>query len=226
MLLRGLIEFSIRHRGVVIALACVVMLYGVYTAANTKLDVFPEFAPPLVVIQTEAPGLTPEEVEALATQPVENAIRGMGGLEFLTSESIQGLSVVTAIFQEDIDIHRARQRVSEQLSQVAASLPSSVRAPIMTPLTSTASMMLVIGFTSEERSQMDLRTFVDWTARPYLLGVPGVAKVAVYGGEVRQLQIQVKPRRLAAYGLSLQDVLNTARLATGVRGAGFIETDT
>ena len=222
-MLQSLVQFSIRFRGVVIALACVLVGYGTYVVSRAKYDVYPEFAPPEVIIQTEGPGLSPEEVESLVTRPVENAINGVASLESIRSQSIQGLSVITAVFEEHSDVFRARQMVSERLSELAGQMPQGVRAPIMAPLTSAASFVLAIGLTSDKRSQMDLRTFADWTLRPRLLGVPGVAKAVVFGGEVRQLQIQVQPDRLAAYDLSINDVLSAARASTGVRGAGFVE---
>jgi CzcA family heavy metal efflux pump len=224
-MLKRIVELSLRFRGIVIALACVVAGYGLYVAATAKRDVFPEFAPPQVVIQTEAPGLSPEEVEALVTRPIENAVNGAGNLASIRSESVQGLSVVTAMFREGANIMQARQTVGERLVAIAAQMPLGVRPPTMVPLTSAASMVLIVGLTSETRSLMDLRTFADWTLRPRLLGVPGVAKAAVFGGEVRQIQIQVRPERLIGYGLSIDDVLAAARRATGVRGAGFVETE-
>jgi CzcA family heavy metal efflux pump len=224
-MLRRLVEVSLRRRGVVIALACVMTGYGLYIAATAKRDVFPEFAPPQVVIQTEAPGLSPEEVEGLVTHPIERAVNGVAHLESIRSESVQGLSVVTAIFREGTDVLRARQMVGERLVDAASRMPQGVRAPTMVPLTSAASMVLVLGLTSEDRSLMELRTFADWTLRPRLLGVPGVAKVAVFGGEVQQLQIQVRPERLAALGLTLDQIVSAARRSTGVRGAGFVDTE-
>jgi CzcA family heavy metal efflux pump len=223
-MLRLLVEFSIRFRGVVVALACVVAGYGLYTTAHAKFDVYPEFAPPQVVVQTEAPGLSAEEVEELVTRPVENAVNGTPNLESMRSQSIQGLSVITILFDEKTDVFRARQMIGERLAEAAQQLPQGVEIPGMAPLTGATSLALVIGITSEKRSPMELRTFAAWTMRPRLLAVPGVASVTVFGGEVKQLQIQVTPVRLAAHGLSLNDVLNAARKATGIRGAGFVET--
>src|SRR5947207_10118646 len=114
--------------------------------------------------------------------------------------------------------------LAEQLASAAGELPVGVKSPKMSPLTSSTMDLLKFGLLSEKLSPMELRTFVDWTVRPRLLSVPGVARITVFGGEVRQLQIQVRPERLAAFDLSIQDVLNAAREATGVRGAGFIET--
>ncbi|HVR84657.1 MAG TPA: efflux RND transporter permease subunit, partial [Planctomycetota bacterium] len=223
-MLKGLVEFSLRFRGIVVALGVVAVAYGVSVATRSKLDVFPEFAPPQVFIQTEAPGLSAEQVEALVTRPVENGVNGVGSLETIRSQSIQGLSVVLAIFREGTEILRARQMVSERLVQIAGDLPQGVRQPRMMPLTSSTSLILMIGLTSQKRSQMELRTFADWTVRPRLLGVPGVASVVTFGGEVRQLQVQLLTDRLIAYELGANDVLAAARSATGVLGAGFVET--
>ncbi len=223
-MLRRLVEFSLEFRGVTVTLACVLVGYGVFAAFQAKLDVFPEFAPAQVVVMTEAPGLSPEEVEALVTTPVERAINGVGDLQTIRSQSIQGFSVITAIFLTGTDVLRARQLVGERLLEVAPRLPQGVAPPTMAPLTSATSTTLIIGLTSEQRSTMELRTFADWTLHPQLLGVPGVAKVVIFGGDVRQLQIQVRPDRLLAYGLAIDDVLEAARSATGVRGAGFVDT--
>ena len=224
-MLSKLIELSIRFRGVVIAMACVIAAYGYYTIQNAKFDVYPEFAPPQVVVQTEAPGLSSQDVESLVTRPIESSLNGTPNLAALRSSSIQGLSVVTATFEDQIDVYRARQMVSERMSEAAAQLPQGVQAPSMAPLVGATSLTLIVGLTSDTRTLMELRTFADWTMRPRLLGVKGVARVAIFGGEIRQLQIQLHPDRLAAAGLSLSDVVSAARNATGVRGAGFIETD-
>lgn len=219
----AVIGFSLRRRGVVIALALLLGGYGIYASQGAKYDVFPEFAPPQVIIQTEAPGLAPEQVEVLVTQPVENAVNGAPGVDTLRSQSIQGLSVITVTFESVSDIYRDRQNLNERLSSIGAQLPRGVHAPEMTPLTSSTSFVLTIGLTSDTRSLMEMRSIADWVLKPRLLAVPGVAKVAVFGGDEKQYQIQVKPDRLMKYGLSLDDVLDVARRATGVRGAGFIE---
>src|SRR5262249_22081337 len=119
----------------------------------------------------------------------------------------------------------ARQAVAERLANVATQLPQGVAAPVMTPLTSSASTVLIAGITSEKRTLMEIRTLADWTIKPRLLSVAGVSKVAIFGGQVKELQVQVRPERLVAYGLVLDDVIAAARRATGVRGAGFIEND-
>src|SRR6185369_13704364 len=223
-MLTGLIRFSLRFRGVVISLAALVVVYGIYVTQHAKLDVFPDFVPPQVTIQTEAPGLSPEQVEALVTRPVEAAISGLGNLESLRSESIQGLSIVTVVFKEGTPILSDRQLVAEKLSEIAGTLPAGVKAPKMSPLVSATMDLLKIGLTSDKLSPMELRTFADWTLKPRLLAVAGVAKCSAFGGEVRQWQVQVIPDRLLAHNVTISDVLNAARLATGMRGAGFIET--
>ncbi|MBV8879641.1 MAG: efflux RND transporter permease subunit [Planctomycetaceae bacterium] len=224
-MIQPLVEFSLRFRGIVVALACVVIAHGLGVAGRAKLDVFPEFAPPQVILETEAPGLSTEQVEQLVTRPVENAVNGVGNLASIRSQSIQGFSLVVAIFRDDTDVMRARQLVGERLTQVAGQLPAGVRAPVMAPLTSSTSLVLVLGLRSEKRTPMELRTFADWTLRPRLLGVPGVASIVRFGGEVREIQVQLRPDRLLAYGLSVNDVIAAAREASGVFGAGFVETE-
>ena len=220
----ALISFAIRFRGIVLALACTLAGYGVFALGNAKYDVFPEFAPPQVSIQTEAPGLSPEQVEVLVTQPVETSINGLAGVESMRSSSIQGLSIVTVVFRPSSDIYRARQLVTERLAVLANSLPQGVQPPSMTPLTPMAGTVLVIGLTSDQRSLMDLRTIADWTVGRRLLAVPGVAQVATYGRDVRSLQVQVRPDDLIRFHVGMNDVLAAARKATGVRGAGFVDT--
>ncbi len=224
-MIRSVVGFSVRFRGVLIALALGTVAYGLSVLSRARLDIYPEFAPPQVVVQTEAPGLTPEQVEALVTLPIESALLGSENLEVLRSESVPGLSVLTAVFEDRTDLLQARQRVAERLAEVASSMPAGVRAPAMAPLTSATSTMLVLGLTSTKRTPMELRTFADWTLRPRLLAVPGVAKVNSFGGEVRRLEVRVLPERLLALGLGLADVTQAARDATGVRGAGFVENE-
>jgi len=223
-MLRNLVELSLRSRGAVITLAVGLIVYGLYVAKNAKLDVFPDFVQPQVTVQTEAPGLAPEQVESLVTRPVESALSGAGNLDSIRSESIQGLSVVTAVFKDGTEIYQARQMIAERLVGVAGELPAGVSTPTMEPLTSSTMDLLKFGLVSKKLTPMELRTFADWTVRPRLLSVPGIAAVKTFGGEVRQMQIQVKPDCLLALNLSVQDVLNAASAATGVRGAGFIET--
>lgn len=223
-MLDALVTFSLRFRGVIVALACLVFGYGIYTLDHSRYDVYPEFSPPIVVVQTEAPGLAPEEVEALVTHPLESALNGAPDLTSIRSQSTQGLSVITTTFSDSTDIYRDRQMATERLTEAASRLPIGVQAPSLGPLTTSTSLSLIIGLTSTTRTAMDVRTFADWTLRPQLLSAPGVARVTVFGGDIEQYQIQLLPSRLAAYKLSIQDVIAAAKNATGVRGAGFIDT--
>lgn len=223
-MLSAIVRFALRFRGIVIALAIAFLAYGTYTLTQAKYDVFPEFAPPLVVIQTEAPGLSPEQVELLVTTPIELGINGVPGVASLRSGSIQGLSLITVTFQSGTDIYRARQLVAERLASMTSGLPQGISAPRMTPLTSSTSTVLAIGLTSDQLSPMQLRTIADWTVRLRLLAVPGVANVTVFGGEVQQYQIQPIPGQLIQHNVSLDEVLAAARRATAVMGTGFIDT--
>lgn len=223
-MLARIVELSLRHRGIVIALALALIGWGSYVASQSELDVFPEFVEPQVTIQSEAPGLSAEQVEVLVTRPIESAVNGAASLESVRSESIQGLSVVTVVFKEGTDIYIARQSLAEKLGLLARQLPDGVHAPTMSPLMSSTMDLLKAGFVSEKMSGRDLRALVDWTIKPRLLAVQGVAAASVFGGEVEQLQIQARPEKLAAFDLTMTDVLECAKAATGVRGAGFIDT--
>jgi len=223
-MLQAIVQFSLRFRGIVVALAALLLGYGMYVASRAKLDVFPNFVPPEVTVQTECPGLSAEQVEALVTRPVESALNGLGHQESLRSDSIQGLSIITIVFKEGTDILQARQMLAEKLGETAGGLPAGVKAPKMAALTSATMDLLKIGLVSDKLTPMELRTFADWTLKPRLLAVSGVAQCSVFGGEVRQWQVKVHPDLLVAHNLALTDVLAAARLASGVRGAGFIDT--
>ena len=221
-MMSALVRFSIRFYGVVIGLAALVVCYGIYSLTRSNLDVFPEFSPTQIIIQTESPGLSAELVESLVSQPIETAIAGTVGVADMRSQSIPGLSVVTVIFDEKTDIYRNRQVVAERLSTLNNQIPRGI-TPNITPLTSSASTVLGFGVTSQKRSLMALRTVVDWTIVPHLLAIPGVADVNVFGGEVRQFQVQIDPAKLVQYQINMNDVVTAAQKATGVSGAGFIQ---
>jgi CzcA family heavy metal efflux pump len=222
-MLQALVGWSLRNRVAVVALAVALLGAGLYAARHSRLDVFPEFTPPQVVIQTEAPGLSPTQVEQLVTVPIEAAVNGIAGLDILRSQSIQGLSVVTVICQGGTDVYRARQQVGERLAELTGQLPAGVRAPRLAPLTPATGRLLTVGFTSEKLSPLRLRDRVQWYVRPNVLAVRGVVQVVLFGGAVRQFQVQVDPAALAARDLTLTDVLEAARQASGVQGAGFLE---
>jgi Cu/Ag efflux pump CusA len=224
-MLQALVDWSIHNRVVVLVMAGLLLGLGVYAADHAKLDVFPEFAPPQVVIQTEAPGLSAGEVEQLVTLPIEAAVNGTPRLDVLRSQSIQGLSVITVIFQDGTDIYRARQLVAERLAEVQGHLPEGIKTARLAPLTTTTGRLLTVGFTSDKLSLLQLRDQVQWTIRPRLLAVRGVAQVTLYGGDERQFQVQVHRDQLAARNLTLTEVLDATRQASSIRGSGFLEND-
>ena len=223
-MMSALVRFSIRFHGVVIGLACLVVIYGVYGLSRANLDVFPEFSPTQVVVQTESPGLSSKLVEQLVTQPIESTLSGTVGVESMRSQSIPGLSIVTIIFNEQTDIYKNRQAVAERLATLNNQLPKNI-VPNITPLASSASTVLGMGITSNQRSLMELRSMVDWTIKPHIMAIPGVADVNVLGGDVRQWQILVDPNKLIRYHLSIQEVLAATARVSGVRGAGYIENN-
>jgi len=224
-MLSTLVRFSIRFYGVVIALAVILLFYGSFRFSSAGLDIFPEFSPKQVIIQTESPGLSSEQVEILVTQQIETSLSGLIGLKSIRSESIQGLSIVTALFEESSDIYRNRQLVSERLSSLSSQLPKGVEIPIAVPLSSSSATVLTIGLNSDSKNLMELRNLVDWTIVPHLLAVPGVADVNIFGGEIQQLQIQIKPSQLHRFNLAIEDIVNAAQQAGNIQGGGFIENE-
>ncbi|MEZ4356440.1 MAG: efflux RND transporter permease subunit [Myxococcota bacterium] len=224
-MLTWIIETSLRNRVLVAMVALGVLVFGLDATRKARLDVFPDFVPPQVTIQTEAPGLTPDQVELLVTTPLETTLGGVLGLETLRSESIQGLSVIQAVFREGVDVMTIRQAVNERVALAASRLPLGVASPTVEPLTSSTMDVLKIGLVSERIDAMALRDLATWTVQPKLLSVPGVARVNVFGGERRQLQIRFHPDELVARGLAPADVAAAARRATGVVGAGFVDTE-
>ncbi len=219
-----LVSTSLQLRVIVIAIAILLMIAGLRVVRTAPLDVFPEFAPPLVEIQTEAPGLSTTEVESLITVPIENALNGTAELKTLRSKSVLGLSSVVLIFQQNTDLMPARQRVQERLSLIATQLPAAARPPVILQPLSSTSRVLKIGMSSKNLSQMDLSALARWTIRPRLMAVPGVANVAIWGQRDRQLQVLVDPDRLRAHNVTLADVERSTRDAVAVVAGGFVDT--
>ncbi|MFI4889744.1 MAG: efflux RND transporter permease subunit [Steroidobacterales bacterium] len=221
--MRALIGLCVRHYGAICALTLLALILGAWAALRSPLDVFPEFVPSQVDIQTEAPGFAPSQVEELVTKQIENAVNGAAGLATLRSESIPGLSVVTITFADGVDVHVARQGISERLSELGSSLPAGVGTPKLSPLVSSTMDLLKIGLLSDKVDAYTLRDTADWVIKPRLLAVPGVAHVIVFGGDVRQIQVLPDPARLANFGITLADVADAVRAALPLRGAGFID---
>jgi CzcA family heavy metal efflux pump len=223
-MLTHLIRFSIRYYGIIIALALLILCYGSYRFTTAGLDVFPEFSPKQITIQTESPGFSAEHVETLVSQKIESSLSGLLGLNTLRSESIQGLSIVTAVFDEQSDIYRNRQLITERLSSLSSQLPEGVHTPMPIPLTSSSATVLTIGLNSEHKNLMQLRDLVDTLLVPRLLAVRGVADINIFGGEIRQVQIQLDPIKLQKFNLSINEVIKAATQIGKIQGAGFIES--
>lgn len=223
-MMRTLIEGSLRLRYLVLAVALGLCFMGSTRLTDVPMDVFPEFAPPLIEIQTEAPGLTAEEVEALVTVPLENALSGAAFLSTIRSKSVPGLSSVVLLYERGTDLLRARQLVQERLTLAASALPGVAAAPVMLSPLSATSRVMKIGMSSDQMSLVDLSTLARWTVRPRLMAVPGVANVAIWGQRDRQLQVKVDPVRLRAHGVSLAQLRSAATAATRPVAGGFIDT--
>ena len=223
-MLAAVVRRSLAHPGVVVALAVLLLVLGGLALSHADYDLFPEFVPPQLTIETESPGLAPRQVEALVTRPLEAAVSGVLGVRAVRSESVQGLSKIQLVFGSGADLYHRRQLVSEKLAGISGQLPAGVGTPTMLPLTSSTMVIESIGFTSATLSPRALQDFVRWTVLPRLLAVPGIADINLWGGEARQLQVQVRPSRLAMLDLTLQDVMAATQAATGMRGAGWVDT--
>lgn len=220
----ALIRFSIRFPGVVIGLALLIIVYGIYQIKLSPLNVFPEFSPTQVVIQTESPGFSSNLVETLVSQPIEQAIGGTIGIKQIRSQSIPGLSVVTVIFDEGTDIYLNRQSISEKLATLSSSMPAGI-VPIITPLTSSASTVLGVGIVSDQKNEIELRGFAESVIIPQLLSVQGVADVNRFGGSIGEIQIQINPEKLIKHNIAISDVISAIEKSTGISGGGFIENN-
>ena len=221
-MMSSIVKFAIRYTGVIIGLAIIVIIFGLYQISRSPLNVFPEFAPNQVVIQTESPGFSATLVESLVTTPIEKNLAGTIGVETIRSQSIPGLSVITIIFNEKTNIFRNRQVISERLTTIATNLPIGI-IPKITPLTSAASSVLGIGITSKEKNLIEIRTITDRIIIPHLLSIRGVADVNVFGGKVKQYLVEIYPEKLIQTNISMEQVISAASKSSGVRGAGFIE---
>jgi CzcA family heavy metal efflux pump len=219
-----LVSTSLHLRVLVLALSIVLIIFGVQTLKTTPLDVFPEFAPPLVEVQTEAPGLSTEEVESFITTPIENALAGTPWVKTIRSKSVLGLSSIVLIFRQGTDLIRARQLVQERLAIEASRLPTTAKPPVMLSPLSSTSRVMKIGVTSPRLSQMELTTLAKWTIRPRLMAIPGVANVAIWGQRDRQFQILVDPERLRAHEVTLDQVQRAAGDAVLLTGGGFVDS--
>ncbi|HEX6606726.1 MAG TPA: efflux RND transporter permease subunit, partial [Chloroflexia bacterium] len=215
-MMRWIVGASLKFRFLVLGIAAAVMFFGVARLREMPVDVFPEFAPPRVEIQTEALGLTTTEVEALISVPLEEALSGTPRLDIMRSKSVPGLSSILLIFEPGTDLILARQLVQERIALAASTLPNVSRPPtLLQPLSSTSRVMK-IGLSSKDHSLIDMSELTRFKIRPRLMSVPGVANVAVWGDRKRQLQVQVDPERLGAHDLSLNEILKITGDSLGV----------
>ena len=219
-----LVQLCVRRRGLVTLLGALLLLLGLYVSQQAPLDVFPDFVPSQAEIQTEAPGMTPEQVEQLVTRPIETYVNGVPGLAALRSESIPGLSVVKITFAQGSDPTVAREAVSQRLAQIGRSLPAAAGVPQLSPLVSSTMDLLKIGLTSDTLDAYELRDIAQWTLKPRLLAVPGVAHVVVFGGDERELQVVPRFEAMTAAGFTIDDLAGAARAALDIKGAGFVDT--
>lgn len=210
-MLDKIIRFSLQNRLFILMAAVLLMVGGIYTTYRMDVDVFPDLNAPTVVVMTEATGMAAEEVEKLVTFPVESAVNGATDVRRVRSSSTTGFSVVWVEFDWGTDIYKDRQIVSEKLAEVSESLPPTCGKPTLGPQSSILGEVFIIGLTSDETSMQDLRTIADWTIRPRLLSLGGVAQVTVLGGDIKEYQILLSPEKMRHYGITLQEVMNAAQ---------------
>ncbi|UCG26599.1 MAG: efflux RND transporter permease subunit, partial [Chloroflexota bacterium] len=208
--MRWVIATSLRYRYLVVFIAAVLLIFGISQIGNMSIDVFPEFAPPRVEIQSPAIGLSSVEVEALITVPLEEVFNGMPGLDVMRSKSVNQLSSILLIFEPGTDLMEARQLVQERLAIVNPQLPKWATPPLMMPPLSSTARTVKIGISSDEYSVIDLSMITYWKIREQLLRVPGVANVAIWGELFRIKMVQVQPELMAANDVTLDEVMQTA----------------
>lgn len=224
-MLNRIIEWSLHNRWLVSLLGVVILIYGLLAASRIPVDVFPDFAPVQVVVQTEAPGFAPEEVENLVTLPMEAALNGTANVKTVRSISTIGLSVVTMIFEDNTNVFTARQLVNEKLQSLQNNLPNGVEQPTLQPISTAVGDVLRLGMTTDgTTSLMELRTLADWTLWPRLRAIPGVSNLFIHGGEVKQYQILLDPNKLKDYGLTLEEVIHAAEESNVNAPGGILRT--
>ena len=208
-MLNRIIRFSLRNRLAILVGALLICIGGTYTALHMEVDVFPDLNAPTVVVMTEARGMAPEEVERIVTFPIETAMNGATHVRRVRSSSTTGFSCVWVEFDWGTDVYRDRQIVNEKLAEVSASLPQTVGQPTLGPQSSILGEVMIIGLTGGDPQQM--RTLADWTLRPRLLSIGGVAQVSVQGGEEKEYQVTLHPERMKYHGVSVEEAVAAVR---------------
>ena len=222
-MLQAIVRTCLRHRIPVLIGVSLFVLFAGFRLGGAQYGVFPEFIPPTVTIQTQAPGLDPQQVEALVTDRLELALGGLPGLAKTQSQSQAGVSVVQVVFHGNTAIYRDRELVAGAIASTSGSLPAGV-TPIVTPLQSSTGTVMTLGLESQRMSQMQLTALTQSVIRPALLAVHGVAQVVAFGSAPEQLMIDAQPARMVAAGLGLNSVVSAARSSSGVLGGGWINT--
>lgn len=223
-MLSSVINWSLHNRFLVVIFAVILISCGYYVSSQSRVDVLPEFAPPQISIQTEAPGLVPEEVETLVSLPLEAALNGTPGVTLVKSISQTGISTITVVFEYGSDIYKCRQLVNERLQMVTPRMPRGAGTPTMLPVMSVIGDIFKIGIVAKKTSMLELRTLADWDIRNRILAVPGVSRVLVFGGEQKQFKVLVNPEKLKSFGLTLTEVRNAVADANVVASGGFLTT--
>lgn len=216
-------KICLENRLIIMAASLLLFIAGIYITMQMKVDVFPDLTAPTVTIMTDAHGMAPEEVETLITYPIESAINGATGVRRIRSSSTFGMSTVYVEFDWGTDIYRARQVVNEKLQFVSASLPQGM-TPVLAPISSIMGEIMYLGLRSERHSLMEVKEIADFVVRKRLLSVPGVSQVVVIGGETKQYQVNIDPRKLSAYGVSVNEVIGAVKNTNENFSAGVMKS--
>jgi len=223
-MLASIVRGSLANPRIVTALSLLIALLGVGALLTARFDVFPDFAPPHLLVQAEAPGMDAIQVESLVTRPLEDLLSGAENVEVVRSTSSQGLAAIQVVFGRGSNPYLQRQIISERLADASALLPAGVGPPLLSPLSSSMEYLLHFGFTSDRLSPIELRDLVHWSIKPQVLAVPGVAQAQIFGGAARERQLWIDPAKLDAYAVTLEDVFEAARRGTQMSGGGYLES--
>ncbi len=223
-MLNGIIKFSLQNRLIVLAAASLLLVWGTYVAINLPIDVLPDLNKPTVTILSEAEGLAPEEVETLVSFPIETAMNGVPGVTRVRSQSGIGLSVIYVEFDWGTDVYRNRQLVAEKLAQARDQIPGNI-SPNLAPISSIMGEIMLVSVRSKsgKTNPLDVRTLADWTIRPRLLTIQGIAQVTNIGGGVKQYQVLVTPERLKQFDITIEDVVTALEKSNNNTTGGFVD---